>query len=348
MTNTPRRPQLRIAINSRCGRACFYCRPSGEGLATGPGLEIDPSDLAFFTTVAAALGLRDVKITGGDPALHTRLVPAIRMVRTEADVRSIEVISRHPLIAASAHELADAGVDLFNMSIDTIDPLVHQRITGVDDLAQVLHALDTLIGTGVPVKVNTVVMDGVNTAEVSRLITFCENSGVASLKLLDVIDDLDAGREFNRVRLRKQGNVMNLHDLYTPLQAIANELASIAVEVTTLQQGGLGHPMTVFTLASGLQVIVKDSTAGSWCGPMCATCSHYPCHDALMALRLTADLRLQFCLLREDVTIDVAEIIRARDEVALTGALSTTLTEYELAEFHPAAASSVAIRGGGS
>jgi cyclic pyranopterin phosphate synthase len=345
MTTNPRRPQLRIAVNSRCGRACFYCRPSGEGLATGAGLEIDPTDLAFFVAVAGELGLHDVKLTGGDPALYSGLVQAVGMMRSLAAVHSIEVISRHPAIAPIAQQLAAGGVDLFNMSIDTIDRELHRRITGVDDLEQLIAALGTLVSTGVPVKVNTVVMDGVNDLELPSLITFCERMGVASLKLLDVIDDLDAGREFNRVRLRRHGSVEHLRELYTPLEGVASHLASLATDVTTLRQGGLGHPMTVFTLASGLQIIVKDATAGAWYGPMCTPCLHYPCHDALMALRLTADLRLQFCLLREDVTVDVADLIRERDGVRLSAVLTTALTEYELAEFHTSTVTGVAIRG---
>ncbi|MCP4306389.1 MAG: hypothetical protein GY788_16295, partial [bacterium] len=78
-------------------------------------------------------------------------------------------------------------------------------------------------------------------------------------------------------------------------------------------------------------MIVKDATSGSWYGPICDGCVHYPCHDALMALRLTADLRVQFCLLREDITVDLSALIRGRDAEGLSAALSAALREYERA-----------------
>ncbi|MCP4306390.1 MAG: radical SAM protein [bacterium] len=246
MTSTRRRPQLRIALNSRCGRACFYCRPSGEGVATAPGVEIDPSDLVFFTEIAAFVGLDEVKLTGGDPALYGHLVEAVQRIKHQTSVRSIELISRHPAIGVSAVALADAGVDLFNVSIDTIDPETHKTITGVDDLEPLLAALRTLVATGVPVKVNAVVMNGINDHQIHDLVRFCEDEGAHSLKLLDVIDDLDAGREFNQVRLRRNASATHLRDLYTPFTRITADLASRAADISTLRQGGLGHPMAAY------------------------------------------------------------------------------------------------------
>jgi hypothetical protein len=75
--------------------------------------------------------------------------------------------------------------------------------------------------------------------------------------------------------------------------------------------GGLGHPMTVLAMPSGLEVVTKDSRAGLGTGDVCDGCPFFPCHDALMALRLTADRRLQFCLLREDVAVPLAEALVA-------------------------------------
>ena len=334
-TTIKRRPQLRIALNSRCNRACFYCRPSGEASSTAAGLAIDPDDLLFFISVAARRGLIDVKLTGGDPALYDPLVDVARAIRSDTSVNALEVISRHPLIGGKAAALAAAGVTTFNMSIDTIDPELHKRICGVDDLPELLAALDVLVSTTVPVKVNTVVMKGVNADEVMRLVTFCETVGVASLKLLDVIEDLDGGTEFNTVRLRRKGQVLRLEELYLPLEQISQTLRETASSVAIQTQGDLGHPMSVFTMPSGLKVIVKDSQQGSWYGPICAGCPHFPCHDSLMAVRLTADLRAQFCLLRDEITVDLSDAIRSRDQATLDDALGEVLDVYAEAEFVP-------------
>jgi cyclic pyranopterin phosphate synthase len=341
-----KRPQLRIAVNSRCGRACFFCRPSGEAVATHSGVEIAPGDLVFFVGVAAEYGMRDIKLTGGDPALYSHLTRVVRDIKQTTSVDTIEIISRHPRIGRLAPDLKEAGADRFNVSLDTLDPALHERICGVDDLGQLLTAIRDLVRTGVPVKVNMVVMDGINDSEIPALIAFCQATGVHSLKLLDVIGDLDGGQEFNSRRLFRQTKARKLAELYAPLPAIAEELKSNATGWEIQHQGDLGHPMTVLTMPGGLRVIVKDSTKGAWYGNVCSGCKFYPCHDALMALRLTADLRAQVCLLREDLATDLASLIKTRNAAMLKNVLSGICRTYDSAEFRsnatPVATSAVA------
>jgi len=177
--------------NSRCGRACFFCRPSGEAVT----VDLAPDDLVRVATVVRRTGIGSIKLTGGDPALYEPLEETVLRLRRGAQFDEIEVISRHPLIGSRAADLAEAGVTQFNMSVDTLDPVLHHEICGVDDLPAVLDALGACVATGVPVKVNTVVMAGVNDHEVATLAAFCERVGVHTLKLLDVIKDLEAGTE---------------------------------------------------------------------------------------------------------------------------------------------------------
>ena len=168
--------------------------------------------------VVRRTGIGGIKLTGGDPALYGPLEEAVRRLRQEAGFDEIEVISRHPLIGGRAAGLAAAGVTQFNMSVDTLDPVLHHEICGVDDLPAVLDALGACVATGVPVKVNTVVMAGVNDQELVGLAAFCERIGVHTLKLLDVIKDLDAGAEsFARRLAIKRGRAIS--DLYVPLDA---------------------------------------------------------------------------------------------------------------------------------
>ncbi|MGH3932979.1 MAG: hypothetical protein ACRDTF_23740 [Pseudonocardiaceae bacterium] len=155
---------------------------------------------------------------------------------------------------------------------------LRHEICGVDDLVTVLDALGACVATGVPVKVNTVVMAGVNDQEVAVLAVFCERIGVRTLKLLDVIKDLDAGAEsFARRLAIKRGRAIG--DLYTLLDAIAAQFQQTAVSTETRTQGGLGHPMTVLTMPSGFEVVTKDSRAGAWYGDVCAECPFFPCRD---------------------------------------------------------------------
>ncbi len=329
-----RLPQVRVTVNSRCKRSCFYCRPSGEAVATESSAALDPDHLIAVATAVRAQGVDGIKLTGGDPALYEPLVDAVRRLRVEAGMREVEVISRHPRIGELAPALAEAGVTLFNVSLDTLDRELHREVCGVDDHVEVLAAIKACVATGVPVKVNVVVMSGINTSEIEQLVAFCEEAGVHSVKLLDIIKDLGEGTESFARRLEiKRGR--KLDDLYVPLEDLAADLRGRAIDEQVVQQGGLGHPMTVLTMPSGTKVVIKDSTAGAWYGSVCRGCPLFPCHDALMALRLTADARLQFCLLREDVTVDLAPLLTQGDEAALAAQVEAAFEMYGEAYFRP-------------
>lgn len=172
-------------------------------------------------------------------------------------------------------------------------------------------------------------MRGINDDEVEELISFCEREGVRTLKFLDVIRDLDHGAESFIRRLRFMGRA-SLDELYLPIAAIRDRIERRSISMRTLVQGDLGHPMTAYTLAGGLDVLLKDHSSGAWYGSICNNCKHYPCHDALMAIRVTADARIQFCLLREDVTLPLDPGASAD---ALRETLEHALSIYETASF---------------
>lgn len=327
-----RLPQFRITVSSRCGRACFFCRPSGEAVATAASAELAVDDLVRVAAAVRRTGIDGVKLTGGDPALYRPLEEAVRRLRREAGFDEVELISRHPLIGPRAAGLAECGVSMFNMSVDTLDAGLHHEITGVDDLPAVLDALGACVATGLPVKVNTVVMAGINDQELAELAAFCERIGVRTLKLLDVIKDLDAGAEsFARRLAIKRGRAIG--DLYVPLDGVMGRFWQMAVSAAARTQGGLGHPMTVLTMPSGFEIVTKDSRAGAWYGDVCDGCPFFPCHDALMALRLTADRRLQFCLLREDITVPLERALAADDDRELTELVERAVHTYASATF---------------
>ena len=324
-------PQLRITVNSRCGRRCFFCRPSGEALATPAGTALDRATIAKVVTSYVKCGGKFVKLTGGEPAIWPDLVSCVTDLKHEIGVEELHVISRHPSIGITAPSLATAGVDLINISVDTLNTQLHQEITGVPDLTKILDAVKQCVDTGVPVKINTVVMKGINDEQLDKLVEFCENVGVQSLKLLDTIADLGTGSESNTNHLY-QLRGQSLEYLHCNLDDLIAPYRERAIHTRIFGQGDLGHPMLGLTLASGLEIVVKDRNAGAWYGSICNGCHYYPCHDALMAIRLTSDSRLQFCLLNEDVAIDLAPHLTA-DQKTITKVMESALAVYDKAHF---------------
>lgn len=327
----PRLPHLRVAVNARCNRACFYCRPSGEGLATEHDEQLDVNQLLLVATEFNRHGISSIKLTGGDPALWDPLVEAVRRLKEEVGFKEVQVISRHPRIGEFASGLAAAKLDLVNVSIDTLRPSLHRDITGKDDLLEMLTATRQCIAAGLTVKVNTVVMRGGNDTEIEDIVRKMAKLGVRELKLLDIIQDLEDGEESYARRLKQIGAV-SVRDLYIPLTNIVDRLRPQVVSQKIVHQGDLGHPMLSLQLKSGLIVTVKDHRSGAWYGSICTHCPYFPCHDALMAMRVTADMRLQFCLLNQDVAVNLRPLIDSGSD-ALHAAICDALAVYDSSVF---------------
>lgn len=322
-------PQLRILATSFCGRECIYCRPSGEGAADcKDNLFVDYSMALKICSLYKNYGGDEVKISGGDPIYWPNIVSFIYEVKNKIGIRYIELITRSPRVIELVHDLKNAGLDTLNFSLDVINPAMYQLVTGANDYDELL---ETIIACSkiLPVKINSIIMKGINHNDVNGLIGFCEVSGVQQLKLLDIIDDLQECTGDNCNRLTKLG-FNKLKDLYIPLDKLSEAISRRSVSSSITYQGGLGHPMNEFVMHSGLVVTIKDATKGAWYGDICNTCCYYPCHDALMALRYTPENKLQFCLLNEAASIS----LNGLSEREIAQRFYDALNVYENATFY--------------
>lgn len=321
-------PQLRILVTSFCGRQCLYCRPTGEGSSsceTNSSINID--EALNICKLYKANGGNEVKVTGGDPVYWSELVEFVRRAKSEIGISKIEIITRSPRIMDRISDLVTAGLDVLNFSLDTIDQYTYEKITGCNDYNSLIEALQ-YCSKLLPIKINSVIMKEINDSEIKELITFCESLNVKQLKLLDIIGDLQDADAGNSHRLSTIG-VENLGDLYTSLSPICDYIKSVAIDENIVYQGGLGHPMNEYKMASGLTITVKNSENGAWYGKPCESCSLYPCHDALMAIRLTSDNRIQYCLLNEEATIS----LRGLTEEETVSIFTDALEMYKNANF---------------
>lgn len=321
-------PQLRILVTSFCGRKCIYCRPTGEGsISCTSKVFINIEDALKICRLYREKGGTEVKITGGDPVFWPDLVPFVHCLKNEIKFPKVEVITRSPKISEKVESLIVAGMDVLNFSLDTISKKTYEQITGCYDYDALIVAIQDCAKV-VPVKINSVIMKGINESNIKELIAFCESAGVQQLKLLDVIDDLQDIEAGNSSRLREFG-IERLNDLYVSLAQICSEIKKDAILDRLVYQGGLGHPMNEFKMASGLTIIVKNSENGAWYGKPCENCPSYPCHDALMAIRLTSNNMLQYCLLNEQAAVSLDRL--TSDEIAHI--FCDALSIYENANF---------------
>jgi GTP 3',8-cyclase len=158
---------LRISVTDRCNFRCRYCMPL-EGLPWLPKADIlSYEEIGEVVAQLAPLGLRRVRITGGEPTIRPQLSTLVRLLRRVADVDDIALSTNGVKLPALAQELADAGLDRVNISADSLQPerivSIARRDLGFDPVVSALAAERAGLA---PIKLNVVVMRGVNDDEV--------------------------------------------------------------------------------------------------------------------------------------------------------------------------------------
>ena len=157
---------LRISVTDQCNLRCFYCMPE-KGLALLPKDHLlTYAEMALVVRAAVGLGINRVRLTGGEPLVRAGLVDLVSMLSRIDGLEDISLTTNGVLLAGLAPALKRAGLKRVNVSLDTFDPQVFRRITGRDGLKAVLKGIDAAREIGLdPVKINTVVIPGVNDSE---------------------------------------------------------------------------------------------------------------------------------------------------------------------------------------
>ena len=309
---------LRISLTDRCNLRCAYCMPH-EGVQFKPHDEIlSLEEIERFARVAVSEGISKIRLTGGEPLVRKGVVEHVRRLREMTGIDSIALTTNAILLPKYAQQLADAGLHRVNISIDSLDPEVYERVTRGGKLADALAGIDAAFDAGFdPVKVNAVV--------------------ARSLE-----QDL---MSFARLTLQRRVHVRFIE--YMPIGDAAENGGCGGGSVTTLAEAGVHHGigdgadawtaadhvpsdeilerLTVGGREAGygeLEAVTRDAAPGGW-GParyyrfpgaegtlgVISPLSHHFCGEC-NRLRLTADGRLRPCLF-SDEELDVRELLRS-------------------------------------
>ena len=165
---------LRLSITDRCNLRCRYCMPEGcEWLPMGQILTLE--ELSTVAEIAAELGIRKLKVTGGEPLVRKGCVGLVASLKSIPGIEQVTLTTNGVLLERYAVELRRAGLDGVNISLDTLDPVVYADITGFDALSEVLKGLDAAMEQGFRVKVNAVLQQGVNEDHWPALLELAQN-----------------------------------------------------------------------------------------------------------------------------------------------------------------------------
>jgi cyclic pyranopterin phosphate synthase len=288
---------LRVSLTDRCNLRCTYCMPS-EGLPwlPSPTLLTDDEVVRLISVAVGLLGVREVRFTGGEPLIRRGLVSILSRTAALAPRPEISLTTNGIGLTRLAAPLRSAGLDRINVSLDTLRPETFVTLARRDRLDDVVSGLEAAASAGLtPVKVNAVLMRGVNDDEAPALLAWCLERGY-ELRFIEQMP-LDAQHGWRRDTMVTADEILSLlRDAFTLTADDPSRRGSAPAERFLVERGSkrLG---TVGVIASVTR-------------PFCGDCDR---------VRLTADGQVRNCLF-------------AREESDLRTALRSGASDEELAE----------------
>jgi GTP 3',8-cyclase len=290
---------LRISVTDRCNLRCTYCMPE-EVVFMDRAELLTFEEIAHFVRVAAPLGIDKVRLTGGEPLMRRDLPRLVALVAAVPGIKDVGLTTNGILLAEQAHALYDAGLRRINISLDTLIPDRFRQLARRDGLDRVLAGIDAAREVGFdPVKVNAVVIRGVNDREVVPLARYARHNGLE----MRFIEYMPIGAE-----TWEREKVYFAHEMLEKLAAAFGPL-------TPATDGDPRAPAQewVFDDGGGRVGIIASVSR-----PFCLSCNR---------VRLTADGKLRNCLFAL-TEVDVKQYLRhGPDDAALAKVIRQNVTD---------------------
>jgi cyclic pyranopterin phosphate synthase len=172
---------LRVSVTDRCNYRCSYCMPEELGdqlVFESRSAVLTFEELERLVRVFAGLGVRKIRLTGGEPTVRKGIVDLTRRIAGVAGIDQVVMTSNGHLLDQLAAPLAAAGLSAINISIDTLDAEKFHTLTGRGDLSRVLAGIDAAVAAGLQVKTNAVALSGVNDGELVALCEYAWSRGI--------------------------------------------------------------------------------------------------------------------------------------------------------------------------
>ena len=251
---------LRLSVTERCNLNCLYCSPAKDDPAT----LLKPDEIAKCVSIMVKLGVDKVRITGGEPLVRRDLEEIIAKLTAIDGIDDLPMTTNAVGLDLRIHDLVKAGISRFNISLDTLDRQRYKEITRVDGMDSVLRAVDLGLQLGVNVKLNAVLIRGVNDMDLPGFMEYVKETPV-QVRFIELMPIGSYGED-------------NQDKVIHPEEVLAQfpELKPIG------------------RASGGVATVYKaDGMAGSigFISPL----SHAFCHEC-NRIRLTADGRIRPCL----------------------------------------------------
>ncbi len=295
---------LRISVTDRCNERCLYCMPEGyKGWERKPD-HLTAEEILRVVRVAAGMGFRKFRLTGGEPLVRADLTDIVRGMTALPGVEHVGISTNGTKLAALAQPLRDAGAGTVNVSLDALDPEVYRRVTG-GDVKQVIAGIRAAVAAKFEcVKLNAVLMRGVNEGEIWPLVLFAAEHGLP-LRLIELMP-------ITTTDVLTEKNFMSVEDA-----------------MALLRQKDELIPQPDWRLGFGPAKYYLLKHTGARVGFIGAMTNLHFC-ETCNKMRLTADGKVRPCL-GDHGEIDLRDTLRhAPDDAAVRSLLQTALQRKPL------------------
>jgi GTP 3',8-cyclase len=272
---------LRISITQRCNLRCTYCHREGEVQHANVSMEkITCDEIVRIAKTAVSLGINRIKLTGGEPLMRENVCDVVKGVAEIPGLRDLSMTTNGLLLDKLAKPLCEAGLKRINISLPSLNPETYGKLTG-GKLENALAGIKAAIEAGFsPVKLNMVVLKGVNVRDVPEMIDFARDMGII-LQLIE-LDPINVSREY-----------------FTKHHRLLNEQEEmLRQKAKSIETRRLMHNRLIYHLPDATVEVVHPTENSDFC----MHCTR---------LRVTSDGKLKPCLMRNDNLIDILSAIRS-------------------------------------
>ena len=268
---------LRISVTDRCNIRCFYCMPESGAKFVPASSLLTFDQIVHFLTAGVSLGIRKVRLTGGEPLLRPKLPDLVERIWQFPQIDDLALTTNGVLLRKWAEPLFASGLRRLNVHLDTLNRHRFAKLTRRDDLGRVLDGLDAAQAAGFrQIKLNAVAMKGISEPDIPELVRFGRERSM-EVRFIEFMP-LDGQQIWNLDRvLTADQMIRSLSKEFGPLQAVPD--------------ADPRAPATEYRFEDGYRVGFIASVSR----PFCMNCNR---------LRLTAEGKLRNCLFaREEMDI---------------------------------------------
>lgn len=273
---------LRLAVTDRCNLRCFYCMPE-EGIHYLPKKELLTfEEIVRIVSLLASMGISKIRLTGGEPFVRNDLMNLVRRIVKIPGIKDLHLTTNGILTAQHIPELKKLGIASVNLSLDTLNKERFKIITRRDEFDHTVQTLNLLQDHEIPVKINTVVMDGKNIEDIIPMVELTKEKNIT----VRFIEEMPFNGEGNHYTKSGWNHIRILNHIQSHFQTLYK--ISDPENSTAFHYQVPGHKGTVGIIAA-------------YSRTFCGTCNR---------LRITAQGTLKTCLY-DDGVLNIKDLLRS-------------------------------------